>query len=122
MIDLPKNRFQERMNELWQRAKGRNCRLTQKEFSGRFGVSRNAFLGWLRGTGQPDADGFVRIARSENVTLAWLLGDDRPQSEKELCRDEIELLDIFRRLTSEHKEDLLTMAKQFQSHYGQIII
>ena len=122
VMDLPKTRFQKRINELWQQAKNKNSRLTQTEFSERFGATRNALLGWLRGTGQPDADGFVRIACSENVSLAWLLGDDRPQSEQELCRDEKELLNIFRRLTSEHKEDLLTIAKQFQSHYGQIII
>ena len=122
VMDLPKTRFQKRINELWQQAKNKNSRLTQTEFSERFGVTRNAILGWLRGTGQPDADGFVRIACSENVSLAWLLGDDRPQSEQELCQDEIELLNIYRRLTSEHKEDLLTMAKQFQSHYGQIVI
>ncbi len=122
VMDLPKTRFQKRINELWQQAKNKNSRLTQTEFSERFGVTRNAILGWLRGTGQPDADGFVRIACSENVSLAWLLGDDRPQSEQELCQDEIELLNIYRRLTSEHKEDLLTIAKQFQSHYGKIVI
>ena len=121
-MDIPKSIFQKRINELWQRAKNRNRKLSQTEFSERFGVTRNALLGWLRGTGQPDADGFVRVACSENVSLAWLLGDDRPQSEKELCRDEIELLNIFRHLTDEHKEDLLTIAKQFQSHYAQIII
>ena len=122
VMDMPKSIFQKRINELWKQAKDRNRKLSQTEFSERFGVTRNSLLGWLRGTGQPDADGFVRIACSENVSLAWLLGDDRPQSEKELRRDEIELLKIFRRLTSEHKEDLLTIAKQFQSHYGQIII
>ena len=122
VMDIPKSIFQKRINELWQRAKNRNRKLSQTEFSERFGVTRNALLGWLRGTGQPDADGFVRIACSENVSLAWLLGDDRPQSEKELSRDEIELMNIFRHLTSEHKEDLLTIARQFQSHYGQIVI
>ena len=122
VMDMPKSIFQKRINELWKQAKDRNRKLSQTEFSEHFGVTRNALLGWLRGTGQPDADGFVRIACSENVSLAWLLGDDRPQSEKELCRDEIELLNIFRRLTSEHKEDLLTIAKQFQSHYGKIVI
>ena len=111
-----KNRFQERINELWEQAKDRDYKITQTEFSKRFGVTRNAFLGWLRGTGQPDADGFVRIACSENVSLAWLLGDDRPQSEEDLCREEIELLSIYRCLSCEHREDLLMIAKQFHSH------
>ena len=116
-----KNKFQERINELWEQAKDKDYKLTQTEFSGRFGVTRNAFLGWLRGTGQPDADGFVRIACSENVSLAWLLGDDRPQSKTDLCQDEIEFLSIYRHLTNEHKEDLRAIAKQFQSHYAHSI-
>ena len=116
-----KNIFQERINELWEQAKDKDYKLTQTEFSGRFGVTRNAFLGWLRGTGQPDADGFVRIACSENVSLAWLLGDDRPQSKTDLCQDEMELLSIYRHLTNEHKEDLRAIAKQFQSHYAHSI-
>lgn len=118
---MKKTRFQERINDLWKQAKARDRRLTQTEFSERFGVTRNSLLGWLRGTGQPDADGFVRIACSENVTLAWLLGDDRHQSETDLCRDEMELLNIYRHLTNEHKEDLLAIAKQFQSHYANIM-
>ena len=115
---MKKTRFQERINDLWKQAKARDRKLTQTEFSERFGVTRNSLLGWLRGTGQPDADGFVRIACSENVTLAWLLGDDRPQSETDLCRDEMALLKTYHRLNNEHKEDLLAIAKHFQSHEG----
>ncbi|SEH27478.1 helix-turn-helix domain-containing protein [Selenomonas sp. KH1T6] len=114
-----KNKFHERINELWERAKDRDYKLTQTEFSKRFGVTRNAFIGWLRGSGQPDADGFVTIARSENVSLSWLLGDDRPQTKEELFPKERELLSIFRSLNHEHREDLLMLAKQFQSHYAQ---
>ena len=114
-----KNKFHERINELWERAKDRDYKLTQTEFSKRFGATRNAFIGWLRGSGQPDADGFVTIARSENVSLSWLLGDDRPQIKGELFPKERELLSIFRSLNNEHKEDLLVLAKQFQSHYAQ---
>ncbi|MBO6293510.1 MAG: hypothetical protein J6N51_14855 [Selenomonas sp.] len=114
-----KNKFHERINELWERAKDKNYKLTQTEFSRRFGVTRNAFIGWLRGSGQPDADGFVTIARSENISLSWLLGDDRPQNKGDLFPRERELLNIFRSLNNEHKEDLMVLAKQFQSHYTQ---
>ena len=43
-----KNKFHERINELWERAKDKNYKLTQTEYSQRFGVTRNALLGWLR--------------------------------------------------------------------------
>jgi len=58
------------INELWKRAKDENHKITQTEYAARFGVTRNALLGWLRGTGQPDTEGFVRIAAAENVSLA----------------------------------------------------
>ena len=111
-----KNKFHERINELWERAKDKNYRLTQTEYSKRFGVTRNALLGWLRGSGQPDADGFVRIACKENVSLSWLLGDKRITTRQELFQDELKLLTIYRQLTDEHKEDLMIFAKQFHSH------
>ena len=110
-----KNKFHERINELWERAKDRNYKLTQAEYSQRFGATRNALLGWLRGTGQPNADGFVRIASTENVRLSWLLGDDRVTAKQGLLQDEMDFLTIYRSLTEEHKEDLLALARQFLS-------
>jgi len=79
-------------------------------------VTRNALLGWLRGTGQPDTEGIVRIATKENVSLAWLLGDERPADKGELVQDEQQLLQLFRNLSAEHREDLLMLAKRFQVH------
>ena len=67
-----KSKFQERINELWQRAKDRDRKMTQVEYARRFGVTRNALLGWLRGSGQPDADGFVRIADKDGCFSAVL--------------------------------------------------
>ena len=116
-----KSKFHERINELWQRAKDQNYKLTQTEYAGRFGVTRNALMGWLRGSGQPDADGFVRVAATEKVSLCWLLGDERPTSHVELLPEEQEMLQLFRSVSPEYQEDLLVLAKQFQSHnsYGK---
>lgn len=111
-----KNKFHERINELWQRAKQRNHRMTQVEYAKRFGVTRNALLGWLRGSGQPDADGFVRIADIEKVSLCWLMGAECPRSDDGLFTDEQALLNLFRSISPEHKEDLLVLAKRFQDH------
>ena len=111
-----KSKFHERINELWQRAKGKNHKMTQVEYARRFGVTRNALLGWLRGSGQPDADGFVRIAGIEKVSLCWLLGDERIAGDEELFPDEQALLQIFRSISPEHREDLLVLAKRFQTH------
>ena len=111
-----KNKFHERINELWERAKEQNSKMTQVEYVRRLGVTRNALLGWLRGTGQPDADGFVRIAMVENVSLTWLLGDERPLSRNELFQDEQKMLQLYRNISPEHKEDILMLAGQFQAH------
>ena len=111
-----KNKFHERINELWERAKDRNYKLTQAEYAQKLGVTRNALMGWLRGSGQPDADGFVRIATVENISLTWLMGDERPMKQERLLSEEFNFVEIFRKLTPEHREDLLVLAKQFQSH------
>ena len=110
-----KNKFHERINELWARAKERNSKMTQAEYARRPGVTRNALLGWLRGTGQPDADGFVRIAMVENVSLTWLLGDERPLSRNELFQDEQKMLQLYWGISSEHKEDIMILASRFQA-------
>lgn len=71
-----KSVFQQRINELYQRAKDRDYKLTQEGYATRLGTSRNSLRGWLAGTGQPDADGFARISRIENVSLDWLMGNE----------------------------------------------
>ena len=111
-----KNKFHERINELWQLAKGQNHKMTQVEYARRFGVTRNALLGWLRGSGQPDAERFVRIAGVEKVSLCWLLGAECPAGDDELLPDEQELLKLFRSISPEHQEDLLVLARRFQDH------
>ncbi|WP_051650390.1 helix-turn-helix transcriptional regulator [Selenomonas sp. AB3002] len=105
-----KNKFHERINELWKRAKEKKSKMTQTEYARRLGVTRNALLGWLRGSGQPDVDGLVRIASTENVSLAWLMGDERPRKENELLQDEQTLLYSFRSISPEHKDYLLWLA------------
>lgn len=108
-----KNRFHERINELWKRAKGQNHKMTQVEYAKRLGVTRNTLLGWLRGSGQPDTDGLVRIASTENVSLAWLLGDERHEDNHE-DEDEQVMLQLFKSLSSEYKSHLLFLAKKFK--------
>ena len=111
-----KNKFHERINELWKRAKDENRKMTQAEYAEHLGVTRNAFTGWLRGTGQPDTDGLVRIASTENVSLSWLLGDERPEAQSELLQDEQALLKLFRSISAEHKKNVLDLAQLFQMH------
>ena len=108
-----KNTFHKRINELWEKAKDRDYRLTQAEYARRLGVTRNSLLGWLRGAGQPDADGFVRIAAIECVSLEWLLGDNRQTDCSTLEQTERNLLMYYRGITNLHKEDMLVMAQHF---------
>ena len=110
-----KNKFHERINELWKLAKEQNRKMTQTEYAKRLGVTRNALLGWLRGSGQPDVDGLVRIATTENVSLSWLMGDERPKAENELLQDELALVNFFRGIRSpENKDHLLWLAKRWK--------
>ena len=109
-----KNKFHERINELWKRAKDQNHKMTQTEYARRLGATRNALLGWLRGSGQPDVDGLVRIATIENVSLSWLMGDERPRNDNELLQDVQTRLHSFRSINSEHKGYLLWLAKRWK--------
>ena len=68
-------------------------------------------LSRLAGKGQPDAQGFVRIAETEDVSLAWLMGDTRKIGS--LTPDEVMLLQKIRGLTDVHKEDI----RAFVEHY-----
>ena len=104
-----KNKFHERINELWKRAKGQNHKMTQVEYAKRLGVTRNKLVGWLRGSGQPDTDGLVRIASTENVSLAWLLGDERHED-----KDEQIMLQLFKSCSSEYRSHLLYLAEKFK--------
>ena len=111
-----KNKFHERINELWKRAKEQNRKMTQAEYARRLGVTRNALLGWLRGSGQPDTEGLVHIASTECVSLSWLLGDERPGAGVGLSKDEHALLQSYRGISPEHKKNLLDLAELFQMH------
>ena len=103
--------FHRRINELWERAKDDNYKLTLEDYAGRVGTTRSSLRGWLSGKGQPDAQGFVRIAETENVSLAWLMGDKRKIGN--MTPDEAMLLQKIRELTEAHREDI----RAFVDHY-----
>ena len=106
-----KNTFHKRINELWERAKDRDYRLTMEAYAQRIGITRSGLRGWLAGKGQPDADGFVRVAKAENVSLAWLLGDDI--AFQQCTPKELALIEKYRSLTKLHQEDICAFLKHF---------
>ncbi len=106
-----KNTFHQRINELWEKAKDKDYRLTMEAYAKRIGTTRSGLRGWLAGKGQPDAEGFVRVATTEKVSLAWLLGDQRTfvgysYAEQELVRK-------FRCLSDIHQEDILVFLERY---------
>ncbi|MBO6205151.1 MAG: helix-turn-helix transcriptional regulator [Selenomonas sp.] len=106
-----KNTFHQRINELWERAKDKDYRLTMEAYAKHIGTTRSSLRGWLAGKGQPDAEGFVRVATTENVSLEWLLGDQRTfvgcsYAEQELVRK-------FRSLSDIHQEDILVFLERY---------
>lgn len=103
--------FHKRINELWEKAKDKDYRLTLEGYANRIGTTRSSLRGWLSGKGQPDADGFVRVAVSENVSLAWLLGDER---EFDGCsQQELALIKKYRGLSEIHKEDIAVFLERY---------
>ena len=106
-----KNVFHQRINELWERAKDKDYRLTLEIYAQRIGTTRSGLRGWLAGKGQPDADGFVKVATAEDVSLAWLLGDNREF--KKYNQQEITLLQHFRCLSDIHKEDICAFIDRY---------
>ena len=106
-----KNVFHQRINELWERAKDRDYRLTLESYAQHIGTTRSALRGWLAGKGQPDAEGFVRVAAAEDVSLPWLLGDRREF--KEYSPQERALLQRFRCLSDIHKEDICAFVDRY---------
>ena len=103
--------FHKRINELWEKAKDKNYHLTLESYASRIGTTRSSLRGWLSGKGQPDADGFVRVAVSENVSLAWLLGDER---EFDGCsQQELALIKKYRDLSEIHKEDIAVFLDRY---------
>ena len=111
MIMEWKNTFHKRINELWERAKDRDYRLTMEAYAQRIGITRSGLRGWLAGKGQPDADGFVRVAKAENVSLAWLLGDDR--AFQQCTPKELALIEKYRFLTKPHQKDICVFLEHF---------
>lgn len=96
---------------MWEKAKDQDYRLTLEAYAQRIGTTRSSLRGWLAGKGQPDADGFVKIAVNESVSLAWLLGDDR---EINGCsQQELILVQKFRILSAIHKEDICVFIDRF---------
>lgn len=99
-----KNVFHKRINELWEKAKDKDYRVTLETYAKRIGTTRSSLRGWLAGKGQPDSDGFIRIAKEENVSLAWLLGDEREFSG--CTPEEWYLLQQYRAISELHQEDI----------------
>lgn len=106
-----KNMFHRRINELWERAKDENYKLTLENYAERIGTTRSALRGWLAGKGQPDADGFVRVASCEGVSLEWLLGAEKINAATQ--NREKELISKFKNLSRIHQEDILYMLDRF---------
>lgn len=106
-----KNVFHQKINELWERARDKDYRLTMEAFAKHIGTTRSGLRGWLAGKGQPDADGFVRVAKIEGVSLEWLLGDDREY--KQCTPQELCLIEKFRGLSTIHQEDILVFIDRY---------
>jgi transcriptional regulator with XRE-family HTH domain len=92
--------FRDRINLLYEEAKDNNYRLTQEEFSAKFGATRNQLNGWLVGRGEPDIEMLKNIAKVSGVSVDWLVGeiDLRTQEIGDLERDWPEVVNTLLQL------------------------
>lgn len=63
-------KFSERFKELLDSAG-----MEYTDIQSQLGISRYQLYNWSSGRGEPDSEGFKRIARIFKVNLAWLLGE-----------------------------------------------
>ncbi|SHJ24647.1 helix-turn-helix domain-containing protein [Propionispora hippei] len=86
------SKFQARMNELFRKAQDEDPKLTKGQYASKIGTTLNSLRGWLRGSGQPDADGLARIAAAENVSVDWLVGKATSPVHKKLGHEKEQLI------------------------------
>jgi transcriptional regulator with XRE-family HTH domain len=103
-----KSVFHQRINELYQRAKDTDYKLTQEQYATRLKTSRSGLRGWLSGKGQPDADGLAWIAKIEHVSLYWLIGGNdaqlsSPTHSQPFTPEELEHIKKYRTLDERDK-------------------
>lgn len=91
--------FKDRINTLFDEAKDKNYRITQKEFAQIFGASRSQLQGWLVGAGEPDSELMKIIAEKSNVSVSWLTGesDVRVLSDGLLEKEWPDVVNVLRR-------------------------
>jgi len=66
--------FQDRITQLFDKAKDNDYKLTKDQFAARYGGSRSQLNGWLAGKGEPGSEMLKRIATTFDVTVDWLVG------------------------------------------------
>lgn len=86
------SKFQARMNELFRKAQDEDPKLTKGQYASKIGTTLNSLRGWLRGSGQPDADGLARIAAAESVSVDWLVGKATSPLHKKLGHEKEQLI------------------------------
>ena len=61
--------FKEHFNILYEKSK-----LSQKEFGINFNASADQVFNWRNGRGEPDIETLKKIAATNHVSIAWLIG------------------------------------------------
>ena len=79
------------------------------------GKSGKTISAWEVGRGQPDADAMIKLCRLFSVDISDFYGTE---SEKQIDKKEIELLDIFRTLTEDSKDAVMAVAKTLAKTAG----
>ena len=84
-------------------------------------IPESSFRGWVRGS-IPNAEYAIKVAHFFGVSVEWLInGDNGDDSCKlVLAPEEKELIEIFRRLSSEQKKFILSNARFIMEQKGNL--
>lgn len=89
--------------------------LTAKEVGDRIGKSDKTVSGWEHGRGQPDADMLFRLCEIYKIkSIAEFYSEEQTEkSDQRLTPAEVELLSLYRSLSKDGKNMLISTARVF---------
>lgn len=92
------NSFAEKLRELRKEEK-----ITIVELSKRIGYSKSIISYWENGVKEPTLSALEKLTNYFGITIGELVGDDDLQNSNKLTREEVKVIDSYRKLSRDGK-------------------
>lgn len=90
--------------------------ITQKELAEKIGVAKTSVNNYVGGR-IPDAIILYKICKCLNITMEWLLdGKEENPTNVVLNKEELELLNLYKECSNNHKDDIIKKIKSYLSN------